>query len=707
MDEKAVISFYNACLDECRDATSGIRKTWEKNLAFYLCERDTSKKKDWQFRITTPICKPKTKRAVNLIKTTLLRAGDYLDFDSPQRSETDPLYKQDILRCNYTKRLVKSHMDARPCSFIENFSESLEAAFGWSGLMVLKFWVSYVDSGYFDMPRNEYVKTEKLVLRSKAVDPFLFDFTADGRIQIEHQYVTMPELWSGVEKGDFDEKIVRKLVTNDYGDHTKLKDEEKVRLKRLGLNETHNEYRQEVCLSHFWGPIYQKDGRTNKIKIIKDHGRFTMANGKYLLTEIEDNPYPDKSTPYVYDSILKVPFRHLGKSLTEDVNNIEKAINDLVEIQADNGLWQLLGVTELDQMSLTAQDKWAFKELYPGVPIIRRPGSTELAFKRHEMGTDPSKAMPLLQELKMFHDADHGVSEALAGDPSFVQAGDEENQRRNDALSQFEGFATSLERGIFTQCIDRARDRIIQYLSGERNPNAESILGIEGQELDRMSTEERKALIVSEYDIVPKGISIFFERMRKANSYTGVYKLANGLPPEGQEVIKWESFVPKIFETTAIDCPQDFVRTPDELQARAKQKAEQQQMMMEMEMKKIMLPYQTKVEQTKLGVQERMTMGREKMQAELQKELLKLESQAEDSKTRAALETARLFLQAQMHKDKTDLGKANLMLNKQDKDHTHMLDAAKLMLEDQDMTHQHTIAKKQLEKQGAAKNARD
>lgn len=688
VNEKEIVNFYNSCLDECRTTTSGIRKIWEKNHALYSCQRDFGKKKDWQFRVNTPVCKPKVKKAVNLIKTTQLRAGDYFDFDTPIRSENDPKYREDQLRCNYTKRLVRSHLDSRPCSFLDSLSETLEAAFGWSGMFQMKLWTGYADSGYFDMPRSEYVKAEKLALKSKAIDPFLFDFTADKRIQIEHQYVTMPDLWSGVDKGDFDERVVKKLVASDYGDHTKLKEEEKVRLKRLNLNESKNEYRQEVCLSHYWGPVYQKDGRTNRIKVINEHARFIIANQKYLLTEIEDNPYPDKSTPYIVEPLIKIPFRHIGKALTEDVNSIEDAIVDFVNMQLDNLLWQLLGVTEIDQLSLTAQDKQQLKEIYPGVPIVRRPGSTELAFKRHEMGTDPTKAMPILQELKAFHDADHGVTEFLAGDPSIVDTSDpNQRQKRQDAISQFEGFATDFERGPFTKCIDKARDLICQYLAGDRNPNAETILGEQGKDLDQMSEEERKSLIVSEYNIVPRGISIFFERIRKANAYTGVYKNLNALPEEEKDWIKWQTFIPKIFESTAIDSPEDFMNTQEDVEKMRQGRQQQQQMMMQMEIQKAMAPLQTKIQMMQMGVEERTTMGRERMQAEMMKEMMKAEQKAKDTQTKAVLEAARLYLQAQMHKDKTE-GES------QDRQHGHLLDAANLMMDDEDMAHKRKMAEK-------------
>lgn len=640
MNEKEILRYYEASLSEAQDGIKSLRGIWKNNQAKYMCEKDFSKKQEWQSRIVTPIAKPKVKRAVNLVKMTLLRYGEYFDFDTPAN-----ISPENSIRCNYTKLLVKAHLNARPCSFVDNLCESLEAAFGWSAVMILKFWVGYVKTGHFDMPHNEYVNRESLVLRCKSIDPFLFDFTPDRKIQIEHQFVTIPEIWSAVEAGDFDKKTVNKMLEGDYGDPKNRKEEDKARLQRLNLDESKNEYRKEVKLSHFWGPLIDKKG-----KVQKDHCRFTIANDKFMLTEVEDNPYPDKSTPYVFDSIIKVPFRHIGKALCEDVNPIEDGICDLANMQWDNALWQSLGVTELDQMSMTNQDKSQMGNLYPGVPIIRRPGSPELAFKRHEMGTDPTRVMPFLQELKGFHDSDHGVTEAISAnipEGNFADAGD--MGKRIDALGQFEGFATDLERGMFTRCIDKARDLILQYLSDSNSdPNAERILGEMGVELEQLTDEQKAQMIVDEYAIVPRGISIFFDRMRKANAYTGIYKNVNALPEAGQEWINFEEFVPRIFESTAIDDPKKFILTSDQVKQNREQKQQQmqqqQQQMMQLEMQKLQAPLQTKLQQTQMGIQERMSNLDKTLQAKMQEVMAKMQVKGQELQVKSKDSEAKMMM---------------------------------------------------------------
>jgi gas vesicle protein len=619
----SIISYYKACLDECTKTQESIRTKWEINQQRYMCNKDWSKKRDWQFKTLTPIAKPKVRRAANLIKMTLLKAPDYFDFETPKRSTEDPEYKHDILRCNYTKRLLRAHMDAEPCNFILNFCESIEAALAYSGLMVMKFWVGYVKYRHIDVVSEEIVKGEKLCLRSKAIDPYNFYFTNDGRIQVERQYVTIPELHEMIDGGLIaaHPKRLKSVLNGDYSNKKELDEEERARLKRLGVDEYDNEYRKTVCLDHFWGPLIDKNNR-----VVKEHVHFIVANEKYLLTEVMPNPYYDKSTPYVYAPINKVPFRALGKSLTEDVNSIEDAINDFVNLQLDNLLWQLLGVREVDAMALDSLKKKGLKDLYPGATIPRRSTSTELAFRFHELGADPNKAIPILQELRLFHDQDHGVTDFVSANVVPDVTATEQRQKRSDALSMFEGLATEIERGFFKRCIDKQRDLVLQFMADPlTDPNVETILGQEGIDIDGMSDKERRSLIVSEYNIVPKGVSVFFERMRKLNSYAALYKVLNAFPDEAKMWINWKSFLVEILNLFAFDNPEDKLRPEDEVKAMLAQAQQQQQQRLQLEIQKHLLPMQTKLQQTVLGIKERMQTKQQQLQADMQKEMARLQ----------------------------------------------------------------------------------
>ena len=625
MKEAEVLHFFERTLDECRTYMEGLRSGWNKNLDKYLVRNDWSKKKEWQFKVNTPVCKPKSKRATSIIKSILLKGDDILDFDTPKRNQNDPVYQRDLVRCNFTKRLLKSHLNSKTCAFADAFAESLEAAFGYCGVMVLKMWVGDAEIRTYDAVRSEIEAVKTLALKSKAIDPYMFDFTPDKSIQIEHQFVTLPEVWDMVDEGVFDEKRAKKLLNNDYSDSKQIRQETEERLRKLGLHEAKNEYRKEVLLSHYWGPIISKDG-----KFVGRHKKFTVANEAYLLTDIEDNPYFDNSTPYIIASPLKVPFRHVGKSLTEDVNSIEDAICKFVNMQLDNLLWRLLGLREMDSGVLDAKDKREVRQVYPGQVILRRPGSPEMAVKQHDIGYDPTQAIPIIQELRYIHDTEHGVNDTISAMPNPDLTGGQDARAQQNALGIFESVATEIEKNFLVRCFDKGRDLILQYMSDPASdPNAVKIFGEEGMMFDAMPEEERRGMIVSEYNIVARGVSIFFEKLKKINAYTGIYKILGSAPPDALAWLNWEAFWRDVFDVLSLDNKEDKIKTAEQMKQEQEARMAQQQQMMQLEIQKHLLPMQTKLKQTEMGIQERMTNAERQRQHDMQKELMKLRADME------------------------------------------------------------------------------
>jgi hypothetical protein len=227
------------------------------------------------------------------------------------------------------------------------------------------------------------------------------------------------------------------------------------------------------------------------------------------------------------------------------------------------------------------------------------------------------------------HDGDGNINALLPASADAAQmSATSQDQGRMDALAQFEGFATDLERGMFTRCIDKARDLIIQYLIGPMaSPNAEEILGQEGLAADQMSEDQKRAMIVSEYDIRARGISVFFEKMKKVNSYTGIYKILNSLPPEAQGWIKFQPLLADLFAVLPIDSPQDVVKTPDEYAADQKKMQEQQQAAQQFEMQKIMAPLETKIKQTQMGTEQRLQAEGARLQSKQEAHMIEVKTQ--------------------------------------------------------------------------------
>jgi len=576
LSKDQLISFFTTCKKECKDAVIGIRKAQDKSLEQYMCRKDWGdKKKAWQSKRYVPIGKPTIKKAVRMIKKALIDAEDYFDFITYGFNE------QKKKLCNVSKRVVKAHLNSD--GFINKFSDAVESGFSLA-LMVLKFWVENVEKHWtIDVSTNELVTKTLPHLKVKVVNPYNFHFTADGMIEIEDEWIKLPQLkaLSKSNGGPFDDKAIKLMMAGDYSSASLPKDDAD-RLERLGIRETSNKYRKDVLISHYWGPIIDKD---NNVKMENAH--FVIGNDKYILLEPQKNPFLHKKSPYVYGSPLPVLFRHIGKSLIEDVAGLEDAIVEFVNAQIDNLHWIMLGINEVDEMALSEVGKTELQELYPGKLIRKRSGYDKTAFNHVELGTSPEKAMPLLQELKLLYERETGVTEYVSSMPSSKQETLGEYQgKRGAAIDDFVSIAKDIETSFLVKCIDRARDLIIQYMSDfELYPDIATIFTEEDITLDELTPTQKKALIVTDLDIVGRGISVFFERLDRLNKLGSYVKFLNAMPEEAQIWPRWDEILKRINDAFAFDRREMMVRTPEEVQQikRAQMQQAQQAMMQELQ----------------------------------------------------------------------------------------------------------------------------
>lgn len=608
--------FFQDTMHECREETRLIRKVWDVLLQQYLCEKDFSKKKEWQFKVYTPVGKPIIKKAVRLIKKNILTQGDYFDFDSPSKNE------ERIKRCNLTKRALKVHFDA--AKFVDTFSDCLESGFTF-GLMVCKMWVGTRCPHFeYDITEDggELSYPERLGLFTRAVNPFNFWFTLDKTICIEDEWMTLPELRKIVDETEdengepvYDKKILKKLENEDYGNIKSVKEDDQRRLRELGIDKQHNPYRKEVKLSHFWGPLITKDN-----KMVHDKVHFVMANDKHLIMKPRENPYWHGKPPYVWGSPLKVLFRHVGKGLTEDVRHIEDAIVDFVNMQLDNLLWQQMGIRVTDQTAFDDLGRGQLRELYPGKLITKRSNFAGNAFEYHELGADPTRAMPILSELKQLHEGDHGVTEYLSAMTPQVRSSATEYQgKRQEAMGDFHAIAMDIERTFLTECVDMGRDLMLQYLADfDNDPSISTIFEEEGVLLDELEDAERRALIVTDVDFVGKGISIFFEREEKLNKLGSYVKMLNALPEQAQWYPVWPKILERFNDAFAFDKRNELVRTEEEVRQMQAQNAQQQQQ-----------AFQQQLQAGMMQLQAKHGMDMEKERGKHQLELAKMQTEAD------------------------------------------------------------------------------
>ncbi len=630
-----LMNYYLAVKEEADNAIKNIRAAQDVSLAQYMCQKDWSdKKQPWQSKIYIPLAKATIKKAVRLVKKAMLDSEYYFDFKVIGK---DPNKKK---MANVMRQVLMMHLTSD--KFIETFSECLESGFVL-GEMIMKIWVENVPRHYeVDVKRDEYVKRNLPRLRLRAVNPYDFHFTPDKRIMIEDEFIKVHDLieFSEQPNSNIDKRVLNELINGDYSGGGDVTDRD-ARLLKLGITEHSNQFRHDVLISHVWGPVINAKGR-----VTMENAHWLVANDKYPLTQPEPNPFIHGKAPYIIGSPIPVIFRHLGKGLIEDVAGIEDAIVNFVNLQLDNLKWIVLGINEVDELALSDKAKEEMRDMFPGKLVTRRSGYEKPAFNHTEMGTPPEKAMPMLQELKQFREMDTNVTEYIQSTPGSRQdtLGEYEG-KRGSAMQDFASIASDIEKGFMVDCIDMARDLVVQYCyQFDKYPEIKVIFEDSQINLNDLSASGKKALIVNDLELAGRGISIFFERMDKLNKLGTYVKMLNALPESAQDYPRWNEILRRINDAFSFDNREDLVNSDEQVAKlqQNKMKTAQEQLMQ-----------QVRIQQ--MEWQKEMEIERMKISAELQKLRGEMVSDEKDRD----LDWAIALLKAKVDSQKTKETKVN------------------------------------------------
>ncbi|MBF0524676.1 MAG: hypothetical protein HQK56_06210 [Deltaproteobacteria bacterium] len=490
-EKNDAVDFLLKCKEEALTARQDIEAVWKECYKQYRSEEDFGNKQEWQHRTCSPEVFPAVKGAVATIKNLMIRSEDYFTIEKVGGEDAG-------LADGFTK-LVQFHL--RDCDFTSRFCEAVESAFVLS-LGVLKLFVG-------EEPRTSISGQERITrrtarLKCEVVDPFQLFFPMDKSFFIEEKRVTVPYLHTMAQRGLFDKGVVEQVAQEDYGSDER----ESERLTRLGLTKVTNPYRREVVLHEYWGDLIGLDNRA-----VQRNVTFVVANEKYLIRPPVPNPFWHGKPPYVMITPLQVLFRHVGTGLVEGVRTLQRALNNLVNIQLDSILFRMLNLFEVNQSNLIYPED--LEELYPG-KIFRKgtdaPLVTQIPMSEPSMG-----AFRMMEQLRRSIQNYTGVTDFLMGlgVTSGGTTATEVSSKVQQSNAMFESIARDIERQGIVGAVDLAKDLIIQFLMDADpgvEPNAARILGQAGVPMDAMSLGERMDLLEGDWDVYPRGISVFLEK---------------------------------------------------------------------------------------------------------------------------------------------------------------------------------------------------
>ena len=551
LNEKAVVEFFNAQKDQAREERKEIEEYWKRTETQMLNKHDFSKKKDWQAKMFYSMTNPTVNRASRMLKSMLMKTEDYFDMSF--------IGREDMPLANAFKDAVKFYLN--DAEFPERFAEA--ACSGFTYAIGIQKMFCRLEKRTILMD-DEQVTREVMKLHIKTLNPWNCYWPKDWGYFIEDTWTTVPDLLTKAAQGIYDRepgdgtglKLVNKIIKSDYKTHQRpggdSADQEEERLRRIGINpeKVSNEYRPPVLVSEYWGPTIDKKGN-----ILSLNQKFCVVNEKFVIQMPKLNPFAHQKWPYIFMVPLKVLFRHFGEGITWGVESVQREMVNILNLMSDSLKFEMLGINQVNEDMLVDKNKPL--EIFPGTWVRVKGDPRREAFKHHPMGANPDAAAGLMNLLRTIYQNHTGMTEFLMGAPTLrgSPTATEVATKTAQGSGDFQAIAEDIDRQGICGAAEMAKDLIIQYFAdmGSYPSVARIFAGPTGNLISGLTAEQKIELLLGDWDIKARGISLYFERQEQINKLARFADfLAKAVPPEiGMTNVNWrdigESYTEAVF----------------------------------------------------------------------------------------------------------------------------------------------------------------
>lgn len=622
-----------ACKNQALDESKELRNVMDECWKIYRNEQDYSKKQKWQSQICIPEGQAAVRKAQGIIRSSLTKPEDFFNI----KAGRNPIHMK--------KRMMQKFRDTE-VAFLDNFIDGVGASLAL-GVGIIKTYYKPITRTVIEgrlaqeMPEQaadaagglmggavqplmpvvkpviEEVEKDIDVPVFEAKDPRTTFFLPEDpyRFVIEEEMFPLQDVLQWADKEGYDKKEIKKLKKMDYSDAKTEEIEE--RLEAIGIKEGSNQYNKQVLIQRFWGDIVNKDG-----EIEHKYSTYVLANQKYLIKPPAKIPYWHKKLPFVIWSPLKVVLRKQGQPMLEAMVTIQKAINNLVNLQIDAAVTELLGIPEIDPDKLLNPAE--ITSLVPGRLIRRRAGAMPGPAVTIDRPASFSNApIHMVEFLRRAAQNSHFVTDILMGLNTVKgeQATATEISKKGAESSQaFQVISMDIEDNALVPLLEMTASNILQYddFSDVSDPELAQYKG--------MDRAMRVMALQGPYHFAARGITSHFEQSEMLNRVANTLQLVSKVPM-AQAAVRWPLIMKIIFENSQLPNSDKLALSEQEFEQKMQQ---QQQMQMQQQQQAVGLKVQSeeKDRQTQLALaqinqQGKMAQTQEKGKQSIQKEIIK------------------------------------------------------------------------------------
>ena len=518
---------------------------WKEAWALYNNEYDWSDKAWWQHRTPIPKVRSSVDRAVGIFRKTLLKVQPFYGIQAES--------KLGRTKGRYTMLLTDYWMDQ--AAAIEEIVTAFRVGLITSTSILKIFWMRVRDTQVgletkvIDEPIMEFgvhvgdrQREEKSAILKESfkgklgimcVNPQNFWIVPGtrGRAVIERDEASLNELEALVKDakhpdGIYDAEAIERL-RNKTQNPTKSQDDS---FQTHEARYNANQYFRNVDLYHYWGDIYDHDG-----KMVMADASFTLADEDILIRKPRPNPFFHKEHPYTIGSPYMVPFSTYNRGMVEDVAEIAKSITQLACLIADGGLYDAMKAfaIDVDQLEDPAD---ARNGLYPGKTFLRKSSqgtgsSNEQLVQTVEVGKVPQEAMNTVAMFERYFQEGSFVNEWVGGTGTAKGSTlGEVNIKTQASLEGLDESARNLEVTLLEPALTKSTKVIYQY---NENYMLERLVDNYPQLsmlLQGMQPAERYATMVGDYAFKVRGMSVMIDRAQRIGELKEILTLLSYLP---------------------------------------------------------------------------------------------------------------------------------------------------------------------------------
>lgn len=535
LTEPALREFFTTMFQIADNTRRPRELIWHQCWDVYNGVYDWSAKSWWQSRANIPKVRSSVDRAISIFRKSLLRLRQFYQVAGDT--------KRGKLKGQFTSALLDYWLDQ--VSSIDELVTGMKVGLITSTIVMKVWWQQVredvpeftnieepiqkfgIDVGMQTKRGVKFVEKTKGKYAARAVDPFNFWVVPKTNrfACIERTYATYDEICSLAEEGIYDKDQLRRLE-NYTGPQTVKKSQEARRAGEMPTSP--DRYIRELEMYHYWGDIYNKDGR-----IVMPNARFSMVNKEVLISKARPNPFFHKKPPYVMGSPYSVPFSTYNRGMVEDVYEIAKSITELSNIIFDGAMYDALKAFSIDIDQLDDPSE-ANNGIYPGKTFIKKGSQAAPNAKLIEtidVGKIPQEAMNALTLFKQAFQEGTYVNEWVEGQGG---KGDrtlgEVNIKTQSALEGLDEAARNIEIGVIEPFLDLSARTIYQFHKDYSIPRLVDEFPEAAAMLQDMSPKERYAIMIGGYEFKARGLSVLIDQQQRIGEITNFLQLLANIP---------------------------------------------------------------------------------------------------------------------------------------------------------------------------------